>query len=118
MRLPSLGRLVGGAALVFAAVVLTHGATCRVVHSLDMPGAPSGSHAPSMNEHFPKAVVESAGAASLAALFGLFALWLVRRPPANLFASSHSPRLSTGRSPPDPFGHDLPSPIALCVFRC
>jgi hypothetical protein len=71
-----------------------------------------------MDEHFPKAVVEGAAAAALAALFGLLALWLVRRPPANLFASSHPTRLTTGRSPPDPFGHDIPSPIGLCVFRC
>jgi hypothetical protein len=42
---------------VFAAVVLTHGATCRFVHGTGMSDAPAGRHAPSMGEHFPKAVV-------------------------------------------------------------
>lgn len=116
MRLPSLARFVGGAALVFAAVVLVHGTTCRVLHGTTISDAPSGSHV--TGDHLPKAVAEGATAAALAALFGLLVLRLVRRPPTDVVTSGQPSGLRTGRAPPDRFCHDPRPSIALCVFRC
>jgi hypothetical protein len=114
--LPSLRRFLGVAALVFAAAVLTHVATCRVVHGTAMSKAPADSHAPATGEHFPNAVVDGA-AAALVALLGFAALWLSLMMPASAVRSPRCVARLSGRSPPD--GASYPAiPISLCVFRC
>jgi hypothetical protein len=118
VRVSSLRRFLGVAALVCAAVVVTHVVTCRVVHRAAMSEAPAGSHAPSMGEHFPNAVVQTATAALLASLWALFALWLVRRPVIGDVTCGPPWTAWAGRSPPQRAEPQPTSPITLRVFRC
>lgn len=117
MRLPSLRRFMGVAALVCAVVVVTHVATCRVLHRTEMSEAPAGSHAP-MGNHFPDAVVDAATGAVLAGLLALVALWLLRHPVTEGVGRGPSWTSWIGRSPRHRAAPHRTSPSTLCVFRC
>lgn len=118
MSWPSVRRFFAAAALVLAAVVLTHIATCRVVHAVSMAEMPVEAHLLSVGDHLPDAVLGGLSAAALLGLLGLLVIRLIGHAGCTPATVPVRDQRCAGRSPPDRASHNWPSPIALCVFRC
>lgn len=111
--------LIGAAALLLAAVVLTHVATCRVLHASGMAHAAAGSHQPPDSDHFPDATLDGiAGAAGLLAVLGLLASRLLHHSDVVAVRFRATRAAFHGPSPPGREAHTPPASIAFNVLRC
>lgn len=117
MELGALRRLVAGAALAVAAILVVHVVTCRVEQSrkVAMPG--HARHA--TGDHLPNVVVDPAPVVALLLLLLAGAAALAKglhryTPMSGVFA--RDPAL--GRGPPPALSARLVSSTSLCVFRC